>query len=177
MKSPVPVALTKGFLSLEEQVSLRRAIEDGPWDTLTIPQYDIEVKRTTATYYDGNEKAANSYMNRFGGKGIQARTFAEAPAELNAVRDALKKRYDYPFSLCYINNYKDETTQISWHRDREEENSPYPLVMLSLGGARLFSIWKIRDNPKVQPRPDWEILTESGDLVEMPVGFHNKNAY
>jgi hypothetical protein len=44
------------------------------------------------------------------------------------------------FSLCYINFYRDETTQIGMHRDREEENALHPLVMLTLGGCLWFLV-------------------------------------
>jgi len=43
--------------------------------------------------------------------------------------------------------------------------------MVTLGGTRTFSIWKIREGE--QPKPEWEEETASGDLVEMPVGFHD----
>jgi alkylated DNA repair dioxygenase AlkB len=169
-----PIKIVKGFLPENERSPLRRAMEAGPWDTLLIPRSGREAKRKTVTYYEGDENAANVYMNKFGDKGAKARPFTKAPAELNSLRERLVSNYGHSFSLCYVNYYKDETTQIGWHRDREEEGSQFPLVMVCLGGARLFSIWKVREG---DPNPDWQEPTESGDLVEMPVGFHEKDAF
>jgi alkylated DNA repair dioxygenase AlkB len=130
--------------------------------------------------------------------------FAEGPPELRKVRSRLQAEYKYPFSLVYINVYADETVGIRWHNDAEEMGSTIPVKMLCLGGTRLFSIWQVRKHAngklllseplrdaKGEPLLDkkgkpqkkslifaeWEVPTESGDLVEMPVGFHEVDAY
>jgi 2OG-Fe(II) oxygenase superfamily/Domain of unknown function (DUF4326) len=84
---------------------------------------------------------------------------------LRALRERLRQKYDLEFSLCYINYYKDASTGIGWHSDREEAKSPDPLVMVCLGGTRTFSIWKIKVGE--DPKADWEVITECGDLVEV----------
>jgi hypothetical protein len=134
-------------------------------------------------------------MNKFGDKGIHARPYSQAPPELNALRSQLQQmsKTGNRFSLCYINYYADEKTQIGLHQDREEANSPHALVMVTLGGGRLFSIWKAetidawkaakkKAVAQAQPLPkmpaaDWEEETKHGDLVVMPVGFHNKDGF
>jgi hypothetical protein len=104
--------------------------------------------------------------------------YADGPAELRAVRSRLQAEYDFSFSACYINYYADESIGIGWHNDAEEIGSQIPVKMLCLGGTRTFSI-RTANLPAgtcVQ-RQQWEELTQSGDLVEMPVGFHEKLAY
>jgi len=130
--------------------------------------------------------------------------FADGPPELRAVRSRLQAEYGHPFSLVYINVYADETVGIGWHNDAEEIGSKVPVKMLCLGGTRLFSIWRVRKNKdgklllsenlrdangeplldaKKKPKKrslisaEWNETTESGDLVEMPVGFHEVDAY
>src|ERR1035441_7715406 len=173
-KPKVPVKVTKGFLNRNEADTLFRELEAGNWDTL-IAMYNIVAKRKTVTYYEGDEDAANNYMNRFGDKGIHAIPYTQAPAGLRALRERLRQKYGLEFSLCYINYYKDASTGIGWHSDREEAKSPDPLVMVCLGGTRTFSIWKIKVGE--DPKAEWEVITECGDLVEMPKGFHAKGAY
>jgi len=97
----------------------------------------VPAKRQTITYYEGDEAAADNQRNKFGDKGIHATPCTEAPPELNAVRCRLQQmsKKGNQFPLCYINFYRDETSQIGMHRDREEENAFYPLVKLTLGGC------------------------------------------
>jgi alkylated DNA repair dioxygenase AlkB len=165
-----PVKVIKGFLPFEQRLPLFRALESGRWDILKT-RWGVANKRKTVTYYEGDESAANAYMNKFGDKGIHAIPYTQAPPELNAVREMLRQRCGLGLSLCYINYYADETVQIGWHQDREERGSKYPLLMVTLGGTRTFSTWKIKNSE--QPKPEWEEETASGDLVEMPVGFHD----
>lgn len=173
-KPESPVKVTKRFLSRNEADPLFRALEAGHWDTLTA-MYNRPAKRKTVTYYEGDENAANKYMNKFGNKGSEAIPYTQAPEELRALRETLRRKYNLEFSLCYINYYKDNSTQIGWHQDGEEAKSPDPLVMVCLGGTRTFSIWTIEEGR--DPEADWEEITECGDLVEMPKGFHAKGAY
>ena len=173
-----PVTLVRNFLPAPQRLPLFTALESGSWDTLTVPQYGITAKRKTATFYEGDEGAANAYMNKFGDKGIHARPYAQAPLELNTVRETLRQKYGFPFSLCYCNFYKDETTQIGWHQDREEKGSKFPLVMVVIGGTRTFSICtlavaKARKKDEQSLIAEWQEEAKSGDLVEMPVGFHD----
>jgi alkylated DNA repair dioxygenase AlkB len=165
-----PVKVVRGFLPFEQRLPLFRALESGSWDILKT-RWGADAKRRTVTYYEGDESAANAYMNKFGDKGIHAIPYTQAPPELNAVRERLKEEYGLGLSLCYTNYYADETVQIGWHQDREEKGSKSPLLMVTLGGTRTFSIWKIKEDG--QPKPEWEEETASGDLVEMPVGFHD----
>ena len=68
---------------------------------------------------------------------------------------------------------------ILWHNDSEEIDSEIPVRMLCLGGSRTFSVWKVRrekDGKLQKPFAEWEDLTESGDLVEMPIGFNEEDA-
>jgi hypothetical protein len=165
-----PVNVVKGFLLFGQRLPLFRALECGPWDILKT-RWGADAKRKTVTYYEGDESAANAYMNKFGDKWIHAIPYSQAPPELNAVREMLREKYGLGLSLCYINHYADETVQIGWHQDREEKGSKSPLLMVTLGGTRTFSIWKIKEGE--QPKPEWQEETASGDLVEMPVGFHD----
>jgi len=194
---PSPVTVRRKFLTKETSSRLFNALAKVPRDVLqTPPMYGgLPAKRQTITFYEGDEGAANAYMNKFGDTGIQAGPYSQAPTELIALRSKLQQmsKTGNRFSLCYINYYADEKTQIGLHRDREEENSPHALVMVTLGGGRLFSIWKAeiinpwklakaaakkkgKQEPKL-PAADWEEETEDGDLVVMPVGFHNKDGY
>jgi alkylated DNA repair dioxygenase AlkB len=181
-----PVTVVRGFLNRDDANSLFIDLEAGPWDTLTNPRFKVTSLRKTVTYYEGDEAAANTYMNKFGEKGIKARPYSEAPQGLRDLRKILQEKYkdtadpaaSPSFSLCYINHYKDRKTTIGWHRDREEETSPHKLVMVCLGASRTFSIWKIKERKEGEEKTeDWREETQCGDLVEMPVGFHAKGAY
>jgi len=179
MKSPLkvikpasPITVIKGWLPFAEQAPLSNALAAGPWHRALIRGKQIH--RKNIVFYEGDPEAARVYTRKATDKEPPI-PYADGPAELRAVRRRLQEEYDFSFSACYINLYADETVGIGWHNDSAEVGSQTPVRMLCLGGARTFSIWKVR--PLEKPFVEWEELTESGDLVEMPVGFHEKLAY
>jgi len=168
----------KEFLPKEQRLPLFKALEGGPWHTLSL-RYGNVAKRRNIVFYEGDPEAAFAYTKKATDKDRPV-AYAEGPPELRAVRKRLQDEYGFSFSLCYVNLYGDESVGIGWHNDAEEVGSEIPVRMICLGGSRVFSIWKVRrdkDGKLQKPTADWEELTESGDLVEMPAGFHEEDAY
>jgi alkylated DNA repair dioxygenase AlkB len=192
-----PVQIAHNFLTTDETSKLFNALTKEKWDVRPIARArpGIVARRENITYYEGDEAAAKSYTRKPEYAGTEPRPYSDAPPELQALRTRLQKMSTAGnnFSLCYINKYPDEKMGIGLHRDREEEGSTFKLVMVTLGGTRTFSIWKAATisiwkrrrlslpkkerNKLILPDPDWNEDTEDGDLVVMPVGFHNADAY
>lgn len=175
---PSPIKVIKNYVPFADRLPLFKALVEGPWHTLKIRGKDT--KRKNIVFYEGDPVAAYAYAKKATDKDRPI-PYAEGPAELRALRQRLQDDYGFSFSACYINSYRDEGTGIGWHNDAEEVGSRIPVRMVCLGGTRTFSIWKVRHDkdgriPKTK-FADWEELTESGDLVEMPVGFHEEDAY
>jgi alkylated DNA repair dioxygenase AlkB len=177
-KPASPVRVVSGWLEFDKRLPLFRALESGPWHSLTL-RYGKTAKRKNIVFYDGDPQAAFNYTKKATDKD-QPIHYADGSPGLRDVRSRLQQEYGHSFSLCYINHYRDETVGISWHNDAEEEGSQIPVRMLCLGGTRTFSIWKVRRDWQrrlQKPFAEWEEVTESGDLVEMPIGFHEEGAY
>jgi alkylated DNA repair dioxygenase AlkB len=177
-KPESPVTIIKEYVAFKDQGSLIKALQNGPWHTLSL-RYGNVAKRKNIVFYEGDSEAAHAYTKAATDK-ERPIPYAEGPTELRELRKRLQDDYGFAFSLCYVNYYKDETTGIGWHNDAEEIGSKIPVRMVCLGGTRTFSIWKVRrdkDGKLQKPFAEWEELTESGDLVEMPVGFHEEDAY
>ena len=177
--APSPVKVIKNYVPFSDRFPLFKAIVNGPWHTLKL-RYGTNAKRKNIVYCEGDPEAAYTYTKKATDK-ERPISYAEGPAELRALRKRLQDAYGFSFSFCYINYYRDEGTGIGWHNDAEEVGSQVPVRMVCLGGARTFSIWKVRrakDGKLQKPLfAEWEELTEDGDLVEMPVGFHEEDAY
>lgn len=62
---------------MTRRLPLFRALESGSWDTLKT-RWGADAKRRTVTFYEGDETAANAYMNKFGDKGIHAIPYTQA---------------------------------------------------------------------------------------------------
>lgn len=177
-KPASPVRVVSGWLEFDKRLPLFKALESGPWHSLTL-RYGNTAKRKNIVFYDGDPEAAYNYTKIATDKDRPI-PYADGPAELRKVRSRLQEEYGFSFSLCYVNYYADEGVGIGWHNDAEEIGSQIPVRMLCLGGARTFSIWKVMRDKDVKlqkPFAEWKELTESGDLVEMPIGFHEEDAY
>jgi alkylated DNA repair dioxygenase AlkB len=177
-KPASPVRVVSGWLEFDRRLPLFKALESGPWHSLTL-RYGNTARRKNIVFYDGDSEAAFNYTKKATDKDPPIH-YADGPAELREVRSRLQQEYGYSFSLCYVNYYCDESVGIFWHNDTEEAGSKVPVRMLCLGGKRIFSIWKVRrdEHGKLQkPFAEWEEETASGDLVEMPVGFHEEDAF
>ena len=177
-KPASPVRVVSGWLEFDKRLPLFRALESGPWHSLKL-RYGRTAKRKNIVFYDGDPEAAYNYTKKATDKDRPI-PYADGPAELREVRSRLQEEYASSFSLCYVNYYADEGVGISWHNDAEEIGSQIPVRMLCLGGTRTLSIWKVRrdkDGKLQEPSAECQELTESGDLVEMPVGFHEEDAY
>jgi len=175
---PSPIKVIKNYVPFSDRFPLFKALVNGPWHTLKL-RYGNDAKRKNIVYYEGDPEAAYTYTKKATDKDRPI-PYAEGPAELRALRQRLQDDYGFSFSLCYVNYYRDEETGIGWHNDAEEVGSQVPVRMVCLGGARTFSIWKVRrdkDGKLQKPFAEWEELTEDGDLVEMPGGFHEEDAY
>lgn len=172
------VRVVEDWLKPSKGLSLFQALESGPWHNLKL-RYGNTAKRKNVVFYDGDPKAAYEYTKKATDKEPPI-PYADGPAELREVRNRLQEEYGFSFSLCYANYYADESVGIGWHNDAEEVDSQVPVRMLCLGGTRTFSIWEVRRNGdgKLQkPFSEWELETKNGSLVEMPVGFHEEDAY
>lgn len=177
-KSTSPVRVVSGWLEFEKRLPLFRALESGPWHHLIL-RYGRAAKRKNIVFYDGDREAAYNYTKKATDKDRPI-PYVDGPAELREVRSRLHKEYGLSFSLCYVNYYADESVGIGWHNDAEEIGSQIPVRMLCLGGTRTLSIWKVRrgkDEKLQEPFAEWRELTNSGDLIEMPIGFHEEDAF
>lgn len=165
-----PVTVIKRWLPFAEQAPLFNALVAGPWHRTTIRGKLIH--RKNIVYYEGDPEVARVYALAATDKEPPI-PYANGPAELRSVRTRLQAECpDHTFSACYINYYGSENVGIGWHNDGEEIGSQTPVKMLCLGGTRTFSIKTV-----IEPIEQWEEVTESGDLVCMPEGFHEKDAY
>jgi len=172
-----PITVKHLWLPFSEQAPLFNALDAGPWHRASIR--GKQIRRKNIVFYEGDADTAQEYARAATDKEPPI-PYADGPSELQVVRNRLQAEYGYSFSACYINYYADESVGIGWHNDAEEIGSEIPVRMLCLGGSRTFSVWKVRrggDGKLQKPFAEWEELTESGDLVEMPVGFHEKGAY
>jgi len=177
-KPASPVRVVLGWLEFDKRLPLFKALESGPWHRLTL-RYGKTAKRKNIVFYDGDPEAAYNYTKKATDK-ERPIPYADGPQELRDVRSRLLEEYRFSCSLCYVNYYADESVGIEWHNDAEEIGSQIPVRMLCLGGTRTLSIWRVRRNGEgkiLQPFAEWEEPTASGDLVEMPVGFHEEDAY
>ncbi len=174
-----PVKVIHNWLPAEMQRPLFDALECGPWHALKL-RYGNTARRKNIVFYEGDPEAAYAYTKAATDKDRPI-LYTEGPAALRTIRKRLQEEYGFSFSLCYVNYYADEQVGIGWHNDAEEVGSQIPVRMLCLGGTRDFSIWKVMRDEKtkklLKPFAEWEVKTRSGDLVEMPVGFHEENAY
>jgi alkylated DNA repair dioxygenase AlkB len=170
-----PVTVIKHWLPFSEQAPLFNALAAGPWHRTMIRGKQIH--RKNIVFYEGDQEVARVYALAATDKEPPI-PYADGPAELRAVRSRLQAEYGHTFSACYINYYEDESVGIGWHNDAEEIGSQIPVKMLCLGGTRTFSI-RTANLPAgtCVKQEQWEETTESGDLVEMPIGFHEKDAY
>jgi alkylated DNA repair dioxygenase AlkB len=170
-----PVTIIKGWLSFAAQAPLFNALAAGPWHRTMIRGKLIH--RRNIVYYEGDPEVARVYAVAATDKEPPI-PYADGPAELRAVRSRLQADYGHTFSACYINYYEDESVGIGWHNDAEEIGSQIPVKMLCLGGTRTFSI-RTANLPAgtCVKQEQWKEITESGDLVEMPIGFHERNSY
>lgn len=96
----------------------------------------------------------------------QTHAAAPMPAEIESVRDAIRRRVGAEFNSCLANLYRGGRDSIAWHSDDEPELGAEPTIAsLSLGAPRRFAI-----HPKVGPRPRGSIVfvtLEHGDLLVM----------
>jgi alkylated DNA repair dioxygenase AlkB len=179
-----PVTVIKRWLPFAEQAPLFNALAAGPWHRTMIRGKLIH--RKNIVFYEGDPEVARVYAMKATDREPPI-PYSDGPAELRAVRQRLQAEYGHTFSACYINHYEDESVGIGWHNDAEEIGSQVPVKMLCLGGTRTFSIRKaelFKNGREIgeltigaKPSADWEEVTESGDVVEMPIGFHEKDAY
>lgn len=88
------------------------------------------------TFFDGSDKVAKEYANRFGDCGSFVYNRTQAPPELQAVRATLANNYDFQFKLVYMNYYAEGHVPIHAHADREDVNTLFPIASISLGAER-----------------------------------------
>jgi len=148
-----------------ERTRIRRKA-DVPW---------IRVKRLSMVFCDlpyvGHGKVGALYDNN-----QLAHNWSKAPAELQAVREKLRRKYGFDFNLCSLQWYPDNKVGIGIHNDENAESDwNYPIATVSLGEERTFAFGKNED-------VDWStrrfrqaerIMPAHGSLLEMPAGFQS----
>ncbi|MCU1459312.1 MAG: putative alkylated repair protein [Actinomycetia bacterium] len=89
----------------------------------------------------------------------------QAPGPVEAMRQALRERYEEPFDAVGINLYRDGRDSVAWHADRHARGPGSPdvvVAIVSLGDTRRFLL-----RPRVGGGPSQAFDLHAGDLLVM----------
>ena len=200
---PFPCPYFPGFISKPDAEKLFSVLDNLPKDQKiaghapttsqpSTPTWKRVSGRLVMTFFDGTDKAAKEYVNRFGDCGSFVYPWNEAPIELQNVRAALADKYGFQFKLVYMNYYTDGHVPISPHADREDANTLFPIATISLGAERPWTTY-LRDFSQGWPKHmpcygaagGWKVVestrsdrvAEDGSLLVMEPGFQETHIH
>ena len=88
--------------------------------------------------------------------------FGEWTPLLEEVKQRLELEMNTPINSCLLNEYRDGSSYISWHQDKEIGGPNKVVVTISLGGPREFYLRHVHDKDRKV-----KVHMESGDCLVM----------
>jgi alkylated DNA repair dioxygenase AlkB len=129
-----------GFLSLDESdVSMKKLLEEYTFKQLMIRIYDKDVLQPRLTAFCGDPGEKLDYSE----EALYVQPWRE---NLQKLREKVENISGVKFTHALLNHYRDGKDSVSWHRDKERNWGPEPVIAsLSMGAARTFQFRNYED--------------------------------
>jgi len=106
--------------------------------------------------------------------GLTTKSLSAAPPIIRTIADKLSAKIGGGRKVNYISIMCHEggTDHISWHNHREDLGHDTPVMIVSAGAERKFSV-----RPKGQPKKAQHIIAKRGSLILMPSSFNETHEH